>query len=146
MGHFFRHVFLWLTLAVWVPPAALAQTCARPGSFEEVENTDLVGQAITRLQAEGLATDIEEKVDCCFAVQDKVWVSGPDTTRWEVYTVLADSPAMKAAAEGPDGAVCCAPAADAAPVVAAAGGCCGEPAAAPVVEPVTMGAPAGRCC
>jgi len=34
-------------------------------------------------------TDIEEKTTCCFAVQDKVWVDGPDSSRWEVYTVLA---------------------------------------------------------
>ena len=28
---------------------------------------------------------------CCFATQDKVWVTGPASERWEVYTVLADS-------------------------------------------------------
>ncbi|MFN7245061.1 MAG: glyoxalase/bleomycin resistance/dioxygenase family protein, partial [Dietzia cercidiphylli] len=28
---------------------------------------------------------------CCFATQDKVWVTGPGGERWEVYTVLADS-------------------------------------------------------
>jgi len=28
---------------------------------------------------------------CCFATQDKVWVTGPGGERREVYTVLADS-------------------------------------------------------
>ena len=27
---------------------------------------------------------------CCYAVQDKVWVDGPDREPWEIYTVLAD--------------------------------------------------------
>lgn len=86
----------------------------------EVENTDLVSAAIGRLQAEGLATDIEQQTECCYALQDKVWVHGPDAEPWEVYTVLADAPAM-----------------------APTGGCC-APAA---TEPVTMGAkPTGSCC
>ena len=28
---------------------------------------------------------------CCFATQDKVWVTAPDEEKWEVYTVLADA-------------------------------------------------------
>jgi hypothetical protein len=28
---------------------------------------------------------------CCYALQDKVWVTGPGGEPWEVYTVLADS-------------------------------------------------------
>ena len=52
------------------------------------------------LQAEGLPTTVEEQTSCCYAVQDKVWVHGPDAEPWEVYTVLADAPAMaKVAAE-----------------------------------------------
>ena len=44
-----------------------------------------------RLAEEGLATASEEGVDCCYALQDKVWVDDPDGAPWEVYTVLADS-------------------------------------------------------
>src|SRR5258708_4262820 len=44
------------------------------------------------LAGEGLATAEEEGVTCCYAVQDKVWVDGPDGAPWEIYTVLADSP------------------------------------------------------
>ena len=35
--------------------------------------------------------NFEEQTTCCYAVQDKVWVDGPDGAKWEVYTVLADA-------------------------------------------------------
>ncbi|NUR27461.1 MAG: glyoxalase/bleomycin resistance/dioxygenase family protein [Catenulispora sp.] len=57
----------------------------------EVEDTGQVAAATARLSGEGLPTDTEEKTTCCYAVQDKVWVTGPGTERWEVYTVLADA-------------------------------------------------------
>jgi catechol 2,3-dioxygenase-like lactoylglutathione lyase family enzyme len=60
----------------------------------EVEHTDLVAQAIGRLQGDGLDTRVEDQTTCCFAVQDKVWVNGPDGEPWEVYTVLADADEM----------------------------------------------------
>jgi hypothetical protein len=62
----------------------------------EVKSTDEVAGAALRLQTEGLPTESEDQVDCCHAVQDKVWVTGADT-RWEFYTVLADSPQAAAA-------------------------------------------------
>jgi catechol 2,3-dioxygenase-like lactoylglutathione lyase family enzyme len=62
----------------------------------EVESTDEVGAATQRLSASGMATDVEDGVSCCYAVQDKVWVSDPDGARWEVYTVLADAPELGA--------------------------------------------------
>jgi catechol 2,3-dioxygenase-like lactoylglutathione lyase family enzyme len=57
----------------------------------EVESSAEVHEEITRLTAEGLFTDEELGTTCCFATQDKVWVTGPAGERWEVYTVLADS-------------------------------------------------------
>ena len=59
----------------------------------EVGTTDEVGAATTRLADAGLATAAEENTTCCYAVQDKVWVTDPDGAPWEVYTVLADAPA-----------------------------------------------------
>ncbi len=61
----------------------------------EVANSELVSEAIERLTNEGLVTDVEEQTTCCYAVQDKVWVHGPDAEPWEVYTVLADAPVMR---------------------------------------------------
>jgi catechol 2,3-dioxygenase-like lactoylglutathione lyase family enzyme len=60
----------------------------------EVESTDEVTAATRRLSGEGMPTDVEENVTCCYAVQDKVWVSDPDGARWEVYTVLADAQSL----------------------------------------------------
>ena len=74
----------------------------------EVESTDQVTAAINRLQNEGMATDIEEQTTCCYAVQDKVWVHGPDQEPWEVYTVLADAPVMKLIPVTGEAGNCCA--------------------------------------
>jgi catechol 2,3-dioxygenase-like lactoylglutathione lyase family enzyme len=72
----------------------------------EVESTDEVTASTRRLSDEGLDTKVEEQTTCCYAVQDKVWVSDPDGAAWEVYTVLADAPAETGIAG--DGS-CCAP-------------------------------------
>jgi len=56
----------------------------------EVASTEEVAAAHGRLAAAGLATAVEDEVACCYAVQDKVWVDGPDAEPWEIYTVLAD--------------------------------------------------------
>ena len=56
----------------------------------EVGSSDEVAATDARLRDQGLTTATEDQVSCCFAVQDKVWVDGPDGEPWEVYTVLAD--------------------------------------------------------
>jgi hypothetical protein len=57
-----------------------------------------------------LATATEDRVSCCFAVQDKVWVDAPDGEPWEIYTVLSDAehPAgeLRSVEPGQD-AMCC---------------------------------------
>jgi catechol 2,3-dioxygenase-like lactoylglutathione lyase family enzyme len=101
----------YANFAITEPPLKLVliEGAGTPGSLNhlgvEVESSDLVSSAITRLQAEGLATDVEENTTCCYAVQDKVWVHGPDAEPWEVYTVLADAAVMT-----PEPSGCCAPA------------------------------------
>jgi catechol 2,3-dioxygenase-like lactoylglutathione lyase family enzyme len=62
----------------------------------EVGTTDEVTEAHRRLSGDGLETTSEDEVTCCYAVQDKVWVTAPDGESWEVYTVLADAPAATA--------------------------------------------------
>ena len=57
----------------------------------EVASTDEVVAATRRYAAAGMVTAVEDSTTCCYALQDKVWVSGPDGERWEVYTVLADA-------------------------------------------------------
>jgi catechol 2,3-dioxygenase-like lactoylglutathione lyase family enzyme len=88
----------------------------------EVPATETVQAEIARLSGAGLLTDTEQGTTCCFATQDKVWVTGPGGERWEVYTVLADSETFgespQAAVE--DTGVCCGTAADETPASA----CC----------------------
>ena len=57
----------------------------------EVVSTAEVAAAEHRLQGRGLETETENQVSCCYAVQDKVWVTDPDNAPWEIYTVLDDS-------------------------------------------------------
>lgn len=58
----------------------------------EVETTDEVAAATTRLAEAGLDVDVRTKELCCHAVQDKVWVQGADGNGWEVYAITDDAP------------------------------------------------------
>ncbi|MGH3499118.1 MAG: ArsI/CadI family heavy metal resistance metalloenzyme [Nocardioidaceae bacterium] len=57
----------------------------------EVATTAEVEAQQARLTAEGFFAEEERSSTCCYATQDKFWVTGPDGERWEHYTVLADS-------------------------------------------------------
>jgi catechol 2,3-dioxygenase-like lactoylglutathione lyase family enzyme len=64
----------------------------------QVKSTDTVAQIAERLRAVGLTPRLEEATTCCYAVQDKAWVTDPDGNAWEIFVVLeADAPdyAMK---------------------------------------------------
>jgi len=63
----------------------------------EVGSTDEVAKATLRLAKEGLDTETEIDVPCCYAVQDKVWVHGPGTEPWEIYVVKADADVLHSA-------------------------------------------------
>jgi catechol 2,3-dioxygenase-like lactoylglutathione lyase family enzyme len=54
----------------------------------EVDSTDEVNSAGTRMAAEGLDTEPAPGTVCCYALQDKVWAHDPDGLPWEYYTVL----------------------------------------------------------
>ncbi len=82
----------------------------------QVASTEAVKEAAGRLKAEGLATFEEENTDCCYALQDKVWVTDPNGYRWEVFvvkvgdtypqlTVASSTAASPTAASSTD--VCC---------------------------------------
>jgi hypothetical protein len=78
----------------------------------EVESSDAVHTEIARLTNEGMFTEEEIGTTCCFATQDKVWVTGPAGEKWEVYTVLADSESfgtdsLTLANSGGTGSACC---------------------------------------
>jgi len=94
----------------------------------EVESSDIVHGEIARLASEGLFTDEEINTTCCFATQDKVWVTGPAGEKWEVYTVLSDSETFGTSPQHLDDAnddgVCCGGAAADAPGAPPANSCC----------------------
>jgi catechol 2,3-dioxygenase-like lactoylglutathione lyase family enzyme len=58
----------------------------------EVDSPDKVDAEQARLAQASLGAIDERATTCCYARQDKFWVTGaPDGERWEIYTVLEDS-------------------------------------------------------
>ena len=74
----------------------------------EVEATEQVTAATERLKAAGQATFEENDTSCCYALQDKVWVTGPGAEPWEVYVVKGDAGTLEKA----ENSACCSPGAD----------------------------------
>jgi len=101
----------YANFAIADPPLKLVliEGGGSPGALNhlgvEVRSSDDVDAHTRRLSDRGLAPRVELGVECCYARQDKAWVSDPDKAPWEIYTVLAD------AASGPESsssaAACC---------------------------------------
>ena len=70
----------------------------------QVETSEDVAAAWTRFKSAGLAVRTEENTVCCYALQDKVWVSDPDGNEWEVFVVKADADQMR---DVPQATPCC---------------------------------------
>jgi len=74
----------------------------------QVASTAAVREAAERLKAEGLATFEEGDVECCYALQDKVWVTDPNGYRWEVFVFkVGDTKPELTAAAGAEADACC---------------------------------------
>ncbi|MBN9635794.1 MAG: VOC family protein [Actinobacteria bacterium] len=122
----------YANFAVTEPPLKLVllENPGQGGSINhlgvEVATSETVHAEIARLTGEGLFTDEEIGTTCCFATQDKVWVTGPHGEKWEVYTVLADSDTFGSRpsllTDDGNGGVCCA--GQAADQAAAQNSCC----------------------
>jgi lactoylglutathione lyase len=120
----------YANFAVADPPLKLVlieDRSQQPGSLNhlgvEVEGADQVAAERARLVDSGMSVAIEDKVTCCYAVQNKVWVDSPGGEPWEIYTVLADSemPVGQLRTVEADGPACCAARPDLAPT---ASSCC----------------------
>jgi catechol 2,3-dioxygenase-like lactoylglutathione lyase family enzyme len=107
----------YANFAIVEPPLKLVllENPGRGGTLNhlgvEVESSDTVHAEIARLAGAGLVTEEQIGTTCCFATQDKVWVTGPGGEKWEVYTVLADSHTFgtspeQLAADPPGGCTC----------------------------------------
>ncbi len=70
----------------------------------QVESSTEVLEMGKRWTENGLITLDEMQTDCCYALQDKTWVSDPDGNRWEVFVVLGNTEDKDIAASA-----CCAP-------------------------------------
>jgi catechol 2,3-dioxygenase-like lactoylglutathione lyase family enzyme len=56
----------------------------------QVDSKDRMLKEHSRLKTLGYKTIEESETACCYAIQDKFWVSDPDGHRWEVYYFHAD--------------------------------------------------------
>jgi lactoylglutathione lyase len=107
----------YANFAIADPPLKLVliEGVGEPGSLNhlgvEVGSTGEVVTESARLKREGFELRQEEGVTCCYAVQDKFWITGSDGREWEIYTVLADAPeSVQSPAPQPAAAAsCCAP-------------------------------------
>lgn len=130
----------YANFAIADPPLKLIlfTGAGEPGSLNhigvEVENVEAVAAMITRANDLGMAQEIQEDVSCCFAVQDKTWVKGPEND-WEIYYIKGDAPEMACI-------VTDASSASAAAVPTQSECCVAEPAA----EMVSLGAKPTACC
>ena len=80
-------------------PGALSHLGLQVASTEDV-------LAMRKQWAEaGLLTRDEMNTNCCYATQDKTWVTDPDGNEWESFVVLQDNLAEQEACN----ATCCAP-------------------------------------
>ncbi len=88
-----------------------AAEAPQPGQINhlgiEVDDADTVQHMNGRLVSSGLITAPEEDVTCCYAVQDKTWVTDPNGHAWEFFYVKgdADGSGVEAAAAHAPG--CC---------------------------------------
>jgi catechol 2,3-dioxygenase-like lactoylglutathione lyase family enzyme len=72
----------------------------------EVPDAETVDAEQARLAAAGVVSVDERGTTCCYAKQDKFWIDQtPNGERWEIYTVLADSPTF--ASSDPEAGTCC---------------------------------------
>ena len=104
----------YANFAISEPPLKLVLIEGRAGEDTrldhlgvEVGTTDEVTAATGRLKAAGLATFEENDTACCYALQDKVWVTGPGKEPWEFYVVKADADTLAAPGACCDTTTCC---------------------------------------
>jgi catechol 2,3-dioxygenase-like lactoylglutathione lyase family enzyme len=72
----------------------------------QVASTDDVLAVREKWVGAGLSVRDEMQTSCCYAVQDKTWVTDPDGNEWEVFVVLEDHLPEASSA---DVSACCSP-------------------------------------
>jgi len=88
----------------------------------QVASSEDVAAAWTRFKGAGLKTVTEENTECCYALQDKVWVEDPDGNSWEVFVVKGEASTIEKPISKSG---CCVPSVQGASDTKAGGGCGG---------------------
>jgi catechol 2,3-dioxygenase-like lactoylglutathione lyase family enzyme len=78
------------------PPLHLAlnqDMTPTPGGFIahmgiQLKSTDQIVEAKERYLAAGFHVEEEVAKDCCYAVQNKIWLGDPDGNRWELFVTI----------------------------------------------------------
>ncbi len=92
------------------PPLNLSLTPGKGGrDFKghfgiQVKSSDEVNIVTERVRDAGIAVSTENQQSCCYAVQDKLWISDPDGNSWEVFVNTHD----ESAPDEQEGETCCA--------------------------------------
>ncbi|MDQ1688720.1 MAG: hypothetical protein QOK42_1695 [Frankiaceae bacterium] len=102
----------YANFAITEPPLKLVllENKGQGGSLNhlgvELSSVDEVTAAQERLAGAGLTDQLPESGTCCYALQEKFWVSAPDGEPWEHYTVIADAEVAGGPSTATD-TVCC---------------------------------------
>ena len=122
----------------------------------QVASTEDVLALRDRWRGAGLSTFDEMQTNCCYAVQDKTWVTDPDGNNWEAFVVLEDNLAETttccvadaAASADAQGAALCSPsgAGESKPAPINLKPLESEPQTAAAASAVSSAAAAASCC
>jgi catechol 2,3-dioxygenase-like lactoylglutathione lyase family enzyme len=77
-----------LVLALYPSPQEAGGTLNHVGL--RLPDSAMLVEVQRRLEEHGIATQRQEEVECCYALQTKFWVTDPDRVLWEVYTLHED--------------------------------------------------------
>lgn len=78
----------------------------------QVETKAEVEERMAAMKVHGLVSLEEMGTACCYAVQDKFWVTDPDGVQWEVYYFHADAEFNDPHYETEEASACCMPQAE----------------------------------
>jgi lactoylglutathione lyase len=57
----------------------------------QFEDQESLNEAEKRMRAAGYISSERDTSTCCYASQDKVWVTDPNGYKWEMYVLLEDT-------------------------------------------------------
>ena len=74
----------------------------------QVETKEELQERLNLAEKENLVSLIEDEIACCYAVQDKFWVTDPDGIQWEIYYFHKDVSFNDPKYHAADSSACCA--------------------------------------